>query len=772
MNTLGLKQLVDYMVTGIEQGLNICLFMGAGAARDSSLKSDVQLPSGEEVIEKIIHASGMSSVDQLRNQLGLNQKDPLTPEVAWKAVEQKPYGTKLDILNELFEIKNGIHIPVPSSYRYIAKLVLSQNKKEKFSIFTTNFDEKIEKAFRQVYYPEKGAVVTVASNEDYKNVRNIDAGLFEGGGNHVFIYKLHGTLSRLHTIPSTGKKQLDKPKNEVLTDVLNKASIILFIGYSGKDHDIRNFFKKFLKEDISNEQTKQRKICWALHSDESSLNSFENLAKNSFKKYGWDWVTYHNIDSHEFFRGLWRELKEKPRKFLKFPNMLEIDKEFCTNLCVSNKIKDPGAIFDPIYGKVILPRELWKVIDCGAIQRLRNIKQLSLAYYIYPGATHTRFAHSIGVAHLMNRLLKRLHVDKDNDITFDCTLAALLHDLGHGPFSHALDMFTKKLDVPNKDHEYFTNLFVDNGLLDIEKALNKITLNKDRLMYILGGKEHENDNNLFVYRMLLDSKGFDIDRLDFILRDLYYSGYMEKGLEEFVSPDTRNDFLDILLNNILLSKYENLPDECRDRYPQDCRIISFSKSKEVVNALKAYFKLYAIMYDQVYYKGVNRVAQAMITKALYFAFEIGELELEDIHSFTDPELFAHLENSYDKRVRDLAICVKYRYLFADYFIGDEISIDMIDKINRVESSLKDEFGVKEQSIDDMIILDITPSKGIDDFVYLAKNSQSRLEIFKPHESLGKQYTRINKCKAYLAVPQALNNKVNDMIEYLKKELVC
>ncbi|XDV16830.1 hypothetical protein PO909_016361 [Leuciscus waleckii] len=107
--------------------------------------------------------------------------------------------------------------------------------------------------------------------------------------------------------------------------------------------------------------------------------------------------------------------------------------------------KDIMKIFnDPIHGQIEMHPLLVKIIDTPQFQRLRHIKQLGTKYLVFPGATHTRFEHSIGVAYLAECLLRSLHDNQPKlNITkqdFLCVqIAALCHDMGHGPFSHLFD---------------------------------------------------------------------------------------------------------------------------------------------------------------------------------------------------------------------------------------------------------------------------------------------------------------------------------------------
>jgi HD superfamily phosphohydrolase len=100
-------------------------------------------------------------------------------------------------------------------------------------------------------------------------------------------------------------------------------------------------------------------------------------------------------------------------------------------------------INDPVYGFIRFPEpEMMRLIEHPWFQRLRRIKQMGIADFVYPGAVHTRFHHSMGAAHLMNIALHELKIKNIALAPEDCLAARqaiLLHDIGHGPFSHALE---------------------------------------------------------------------------------------------------------------------------------------------------------------------------------------------------------------------------------------------------------------------------------------------------------------------------------------------
>ena len=107
------------------------------------------------------------------------------------------------------------------------------------------------------------------------------------------------------------------------------------------------------------------------------------------------------------------------------------------------------AVRDPIHGFVYLTSKEAEIVGSAIFQRLRGIRQLAFAHLVYPGAHHTRFEHSLGVCHIVDRLSARVRLDEEEKRLV--RLAALLHDIGHGPFSHvsedALEIYAKREKV-------------------------------------------------------------------------------------------------------------------------------------------------------------------------------------------------------------------------------------------------------------------------------------------------------------------------------------
>ncbi|HLZ17680.1 MAG TPA: HD domain-containing protein, partial [Cyclobacteriaceae bacterium] len=171
-------------------------------------------------------------------------------------------------------------------------------------------------------------------------------------------------------------------------------------------------------------------------------------------------------------------------------------------------------INDPVYGFVSIPSPLiFDLIAHPYFQRLRFIRQLGVSDFVYPGAVHTRFHHALGAMHLMGRALESLRkkgIDISNAEFEAAQIAILLHDIGHGPLSHSLE----ETLLHGIQHESLSYLFM--------KALNKEF--DGALDLVL--KIFRNSYSRKFFHQLVSSQ-LDIDRLDYLKRDSFFTGVME-----------------------------------------------------------------------------------------------------------------------------------------------------------------------------------------------------------------------------------------------------
>ena len=179
-----------------------------------------------------------------------------------------------------------------------------------------------------------------------------------------------------------------------------------------------------------------------------------------------------------------------------------------------NKLK---IFSDPIYGFITLPNTLiYDIVQHPEFQRLRRISQMGMAYMVFPGAHHTRFHHALGCLHLMQQAVSTLRIkgvaisDEEENGLY---LAILLHDIGHGPFSHALEHSI----IEEVSHEYISSAFMEkfnkifDGKLDLAIEIFKATYPRKFMIQLV-------------------SSQLDMDRMDYLKRDSFFTGVAEGNI--------------------------------------------------------------------------------------------------------------------------------------------------------------------------------------------------------------------------------------------------
>ena len=204
---------------------------------------------------------------------------------------------------------------------------------------------------------------------------------------------------------------------------------------------------------------------------------------------------------------------------------------------MANKRK---IINDPVFGFLSIPNELiYDVLQHPYVQRLNRIRQLGLSYLVYPGAQHSRFSHSIGAMHLMSEAISSLRL-KGVEITDDeataAMIAILLHDIGHGPFSHVLEHTL----VDGVTHEDISLLMMERINLDLHGRL-------DMAIAIFRNEYPKH----FLHQLI--SSQLDVDRMDYLCRDSFFTGVQEGRVasERLLKMlDVRNDKLVVQIKGI------------------------------------------------------------------------------------------------------------------------------------------------------------------------------------------------------------------------------
>ena len=179
----------------------------------------------------------------------------------------------------------------------------------------------------------------------------------------------------------------------------------------------------------------------------------------------------------------------------------------------------------PIHGFITLSPRMLSIVDTPEFKRLHNLRQLGVAYIVYPSANHTRFEHSLGVAHLAKLLIKNLQTNQpelciNNNQVELVQIAGLIHDLGHGPFSHLWDEYM--LENDDDEHE-------ERGIKIFKTMVQKYTLpftsqEVNQIVEMVNPSEAKKLN--FLYQIVANKMcGIDVDKIDYLQRDSYHVGF-------------------------------------------------------------------------------------------------------------------------------------------------------------------------------------------------------------------------------------------------------
>ena len=200
----------------------------------------------------------------------------------------------------------------------------------------------------------------------------------------------------------------------------------------------------------------------------------------------------------------------------------------------------PKTIFDVIHGFITFGDHLVEIIDTPEFQRLRQIKQLGATNYVFPSANHTRFEHSLGVSYLGGKMIHSLknHHPELKITERNCELieiACLIHDIGHGPFSHLWDHYV--ISANDKEHEI-------RGLQLFRYMIKKydlsITPNEFDIICELVNPTFEENKSNWYYQILANKKfQVDVDKLDYLQRDSYYTGIIGRSNYDRIITEAR-----------------------------------------------------------------------------------------------------------------------------------------------------------------------------------------------------------------------------------------
>lgn len=266
---------------------------------------------------------------------------------------------------------------------------------------------------------------------------------------------------------------------------------------------------------------------------------------------------------------------------------------------LAQRIRDP--VHDLIeFDATKFDNSLWKVLDTRPFQRLRRIKQLGFSEFVFPGATHTRFAHSVGVYHTARRLMKIVERKLGSQNHFDPDMAqvalaaALVHDVGHGPFSHAFEEVGKILDWKlAKKHELVSEALIREGeIAECLKSLGSGFAND--VANIIGTEKPTS-----IYSAVVSSQ-FDADRLDYLLRDRMMTGTQHSGID-----------FEWLMANLEVG---TVPTGVDDSQTND--VETFVLGSKAVYAAEAYVLGLFQLYPTIYFHKTTRCFEKLFSQLL------------------------------------------------------------------------------------------------------------------------------------------------------------
>ena len=264
------------------------------------------------------------------------------------------------------------------------------------------------------------------------------------------------------------------------------------------------------------------------------------------------------------------------------------------------------VIRDEIHRDILVPSSHASIIDTKEFQRLRSIQQLSTCEYVFPAATHNRFSHSLGAYYLAKQLTIALEDVKPGTISKDDAelvhLAALLHDIGHPPYSHLLE--TPEVFATYHSHEHWGRLLLESSETEIGKALKQVIGGDrmNRLFALFDGQNECDGISIPPFMKEIVSSQLDVDRMDYLVRDQANTGAQIGGFD--IARVFRA--LRVGENGHFYVKNWGLP------------------------AIEAYLVTRYHMYNQVYFHKVNMLTQNYLVKMLSRARELamsGELEI-------------------------------------------------------------------------------------------------------------------------------------------------
>lgn len=397
------------------------------------------------------------------------------------------------------------------------------------------------------------------------------------------------------------------------------------------------------------------------------------------------------------------------------------------NLEYKNQQLSEVKVFkDPVHRYVrVKDQVVWDLIATREFQRLRRIKQLGTTNFTFHGAEHSRFNHSLGVYEIVRRIIKKIenYPEWDPEERMVCLAAALLHDLGHGPFSHSFEK------VFNLDHEAFTEAII-LGDTEVNAVLKRVGEDYPERVAQVINKTYE--NKLVVS---LISSQVDADRMDYLLRDAFYTGvsYGQFDMERIL----------------------------RVMRPTRDQIVIKSTG---MHAIEDYIMSRYQMYWQVYFHPVTRSAEVILTKIFH---RVKELSNEGYAFKEEPKMLMNLFTG-DLSIQDylnLDEAVVYYYFQAWQHEKDEILSDLAERFMNRRLFKYKEFDYQAHEADYQRLVELFKRAKLNPTYYLVVDSSKDLpyDVYRKGEGRVPIYLqmpdkRLKELSEHSAIVESITGK--------------
>ncbi|WP_453992902.1 HD domain-containing protein [Bacillus nitroreducens] len=363
----------------------------------------------------------------------------------------------------------------------------------------------------------------------------------------------------------------------------------------------------------------------------------------------------------------------------------------------NGKLSEEKVFKDPVHRYVhVQDKVIWDLVATSEFQRLRRIRQLGTTYFTFHGAEHSRFNHSLGVYEIVRRIIDDVFRERpflNEEERLLCLCAALLHDLGHGPFSHSFEK------VYHFDHEEFTQAIIV-GDTEVNRVLKQVGDDFPKKVAEVIAKTYKNK---LIVSMI--SSQIDADRMDYLLRDAYYTGVSYGNFD---------------MERIL-----------RVMRPLEDQVVIKSSG---MHAVEDYIMSRYQMYWQVYFHPVTRSAEVILTKILHRA---KQLYKENYNFQTEPfhfiSIFEDKLTLKDYVKLDESVVTYYFQVWQDE--EDAILSDLCRRFLNRNLFKYVEFDPSSQMMKMMELRVLFEEAGIDPTYYLVVDSSSDLpyDFYRPGE---------------------------------------